>query len=323
MPSTVTGSPASSCDSTRPCRPSRPSPDSSSPAFASSAASHSTASGSVGDDRCVDGARALGCGPDRRHGDADEVAGDDGDGRAHARHPRTRARGQCGQCRRAGGPVCSRPDSFAVSWLRNRWGPAVRSGPHRPVGRTVGGMEERIILEGFDPPKNRRHGPDGDLVDVHGWLHAPVAWTGGPLLERAWRERHGRSRLGVGLAVANNPRRHILLTNVPPDLDFLQRRARVAHRRASTRTRWPTSRTPSNDLHPSRWGRLHRLAPEARPPLVGCARDETGDRDGGRRRAGLRRDREGSAGPVRRRPPHRAGGVGRRGARPVGRLVAA
>jgi hypothetical protein len=38
-------------------------------------------------------------------------------------------------------------------------------------------MEERITLEGFDPPKNRRHGPDGDLVDVQGWLHAPVDWT--------------------------------------------------------------------------------------------------------------------------------------------------
>lgn len=84
------------------------------------------------------------------------------------------------------------------------------------------GMEERITLEGFDPPKNRRHGPDGDLVDVQGWLHAPVDWTGGPRLERAWRERHGRSRLGVGLAVAGNPRRHILMTNVPDDLDFLR-----------------------------------------------------------------------------------------------------
>jgi hypothetical protein len=83
-------------------------------------------------------------------------------------------------------------------------------------------MEERITIEGFDPPKNRRHGPDGDLVDVQGWLHAPVDWAGGPQLERAWRERHGRSRLGVGLCVANNPRRHIILTNVPPDLDFLR-----------------------------------------------------------------------------------------------------
>ena len=83
-------------------------------------------------------------------------------------------------------------------------------------------MDERITVEGFDPPKNRRHGPDGDLVDVQGWIHAPVSWEGGPRLERAWRQRHGRSRLGVGLAVANNPRRHILLTNVPPELDFLR-----------------------------------------------------------------------------------------------------
>ncbi|GAA2477858.1 hypothetical protein [Terrabacter carboxydivorans] len=83
-------------------------------------------------------------------------------------------------------------------------------------------MEARITFEGFESPKNRRHGPDGDLVDVKGWLHAPVDWTGGPQLERIWREKHGRSRLGVGLAVANNPRRHILMTNVPPDLDFLR-----------------------------------------------------------------------------------------------------
>ena len=83
-------------------------------------------------------------------------------------------------------------------------------------------MDEQITVEGLDPPTNRRHGPDGDLVDVQGWIHAPVSWTGGPRLERAWRARHGRSRLGVGLAVANNPRRHILLTNVSPDLSFLR-----------------------------------------------------------------------------------------------------
>ncbi|MER7070192.1 hypothetical protein [Terrabacter sp. NPDC000476] len=82
-------------------------------------------------------------------------------------------------------------------------------------------VTERVTLEGFNPPKNRRHGPDGDIVDLQGWLRAPVDWTGGPLLERAWRQRHGRSRLGVGLSVANNPRRHILLTNVPPETDFL------------------------------------------------------------------------------------------------------
>lgn len=92
----------------------------------------------------------------------------------------------------------------------------------RVGGRTFRGMEERITLEGFDPPKNRRHGPDGDLVDVQGWLHAPVDWTGGPRLERAWRDRHGQSRLGVGLSVANNPRRHILVTNVSADLDFVR-----------------------------------------------------------------------------------------------------
>jgi hypothetical protein len=83
-------------------------------------------------------------------------------------------------------------------------------------------MDQRIAVEGFDPPKNRRHGPDGDIVDVQGWLHAPVDWDGGPRLERAWRQRHGRSRLGVGLCVANNPRRHIIVTNVPDDLEVVR-----------------------------------------------------------------------------------------------------
>ena len=83
-------------------------------------------------------------------------------------------------------------------------------------------MEKRITVAGFDPPKNRRHSPDGDIVDVQGWIQAPVDWEGGPLVERAWRERHGRARLGIGLSVANSPHRHIILTNVPDDLDFLR-----------------------------------------------------------------------------------------------------
>lgn len=83
-------------------------------------------------------------------------------------------------------------------------------------------MDERVTLEGFDPPKKRRQSPGGDLVDVRGWLHAPATWTGGPALEKAWRHRHGQSRLGVGLAVAHSTRRHLLLTSVPQDLDFLR-----------------------------------------------------------------------------------------------------
>src|SRR5690349_1155546 len=122
------------------------------------------------------------------------------------------SRGASGAPRSAPG-LCVRP-RFGVQRLEVLVGTA--RAPYRQ------NMEERIIIEGFDPPKNRRHGPDGDLVDVQGWLHAPVDWAGGPQLERAWRERHGRSRLGVGLCVANNPRRHIILTNVPPDLDFLR-----------------------------------------------------------------------------------------------------
>jgi hypothetical protein len=83
-------------------------------------------------------------------------------------------------------------------------------------------MEKRVTVEGFDPPKNRRHTPSRDIVDVMGWIHAPVDWDGGPRLERLWRERHGRSRLGVGLCVAHSLRRHIILTNVADNLDFLR-----------------------------------------------------------------------------------------------------
>ena len=83
-------------------------------------------------------------------------------------------------------------------------------------------MEKRITVEGFDPPKNRRHSPAGDIVDVQGWLIAPIDWEGGPRLERLFRERHGRARLGVGLSVAHSLHRHIILTNVPDDLAFLR-----------------------------------------------------------------------------------------------------
>lgn len=81
-------------------------------------------------------------------------------------------------------------------------------------------MDERITLEGFDPPK-KRDDHDRDLIDLGGWLHAPADWASGPALEKAWRRRHGQSRLGVGLAVAHSSRRRLLLTNVPQDRDFL------------------------------------------------------------------------------------------------------
>jgi hypothetical protein len=83
-------------------------------------------------------------------------------------------------------------------------------------------MEARITVEDFEPPKNRRPTPEGAIVDVQGWIHAPADWTGEKRLERLWNERHGRSRLGVGLSVANNPRRHFLLLNVQDDLDWVR-----------------------------------------------------------------------------------------------------
>lgn len=82
-------------------------------------------------------------------------------------------------------------------------------------------MHGSISLDGLDAPKNRRPGPEGGLVDVQGWLRAPVDWDGHHL-ERLWNSKHGGSRLGVGLCVANNPRRHFLLSNVRDDLDSVR-----------------------------------------------------------------------------------------------------
>lgn len=81
------------------------------------------------------------------------------------------------------------------------------------AGRNVRGMDERIIVEGFEVPKNRRSSPEGEIVDIMGWLRAPVDWDGGIRLEHLWNRRHARSRLGVGLSVANNPRRHFIISN--------------------------------------------------------------------------------------------------------------
>lgn len=84
-------------------------------------------------------------------------------------------------------------------------------------------METHITVEGFDRPKNRRSGPDGTIVDVQGQLRAPTDWVGEHQLEQLWNRRHGRAKLGVGLAVANSHHRHIILTNVPDDLDWVRR----------------------------------------------------------------------------------------------------
>ena len=49
----------------------------------------------------------------------------------------------------------------------------------------------------------------------------PLPGTG-LLLERLWNQKHGRSRLGIGLCVANNPRRHFVVTNVPYDVEVVR-----------------------------------------------------------------------------------------------------
>ena len=74
-------------------------------------------------------------------------------------------------------------------------------------------MDERITVDGFEEPKNRRSSPEGPIVDIMGWLSAPVDWEGGPRLEHLWNRKHARSRLGVGLSVANNRRRHFIISN--------------------------------------------------------------------------------------------------------------
>ncbi len=77
-----------------------------------------------------------------------------------------------------------------------------------------------ITVVAIDAPK-RRPDPEDSLVVMQGWLHAPPAWDGTPL-ERLWNQKHGRSRLGIGLCVANNPRRHFVVTNVPYDVEVVR-----------------------------------------------------------------------------------------------------
>lgn len=83
-------------------------------------------------------------------------------------------------------------------------------------------MDSPITVDGFETPRNRRARPEGAIVDVGGWLRAPTTWTGEKRLEAAWNRRH-ESHLGVGLNVANNPRRRIMLTNVTDDLAWVRK----------------------------------------------------------------------------------------------------
>jgi hypothetical protein len=85
----------------------------------------------------------------------------------------------------------------------------------------MGEITADVTVDVIELPKYRRPGADGAIVDVQGWLRAPVDWDG-KRLERLWNGKHGRSRLGVGLCVANNPRRHFLLSNVSEDLAWVR-----------------------------------------------------------------------------------------------------
>lgn len=82
-------------------------------------------------------------------------------------------------------------------------------------------MTEPINVESIDPPRSRRHDQDGDIVDVQGWLHAPVTWNHERDLERLWNRKHA-SRLGVGFSIAGNPRRHFMIRDVRQDLDWIR-----------------------------------------------------------------------------------------------------
>lgn len=115
-----------------------------------------------------------------------------GDAR-HARHPSTR-------------------ESSRRDWAK-RWPPTGVAS----YGQSMG----EITVEGFGTPKNLRPRPEGALVDVQGWLHAPQDWDGSQL-EHLWNGKHALSRLGVGLCVANSTRRHFLLTNVSEDLELVR-----------------------------------------------------------------------------------------------------
>ena len=80
-------------------------------------------------------------------------------------------------------------------------------------------MDERISIDSINPPRLRRQDEDGDVADYQGYLHAPVAWTHERDLEKLWNRRHS-SRLGVGLSVAGNPRRHFMISNVRHSIEW-------------------------------------------------------------------------------------------------------
>ncbi|GAA6526735.1 hypothetical protein [Intrasporangium sp. DVR] len=77
-----------------------------------------------------------------------------------------------------------------------------------------------ITVEELEGPRHRPD-PEDALVVMQGWLHAPKEWDG-TRLERLWNDKHGRSRLGVGLCVANSPRRHFVVSNVPYDVEAVR-----------------------------------------------------------------------------------------------------
>lgn len=82
-------------------------------------------------------------------------------------------------------------------------------------------MDDRVSVDSIDAPRLGRRDEDSELSDYQGWLHAPVAWTHERDLEKRWKRKHS-SRLGVGLAVAGNPRRHFLVCNVRHDSDWVR-----------------------------------------------------------------------------------------------------
>jgi hypothetical protein len=77
-----------------------------------------------------------------------------------------------------------------------------------------------ITVEDIAAPRTQPD-PEDALVVMQGHLHAPADWDQ-TRLERLWNEKHGRSRLGIGLCVANSPRRHFVVSNVPYDVELVR-----------------------------------------------------------------------------------------------------
>lgn len=87
-------------------------------------------------------------------------------------------------------------------------------------------MDEQIGIDSIHPPRMHRSDEDGALADYQGYIHASRTWTHERDLEKLWNRKHS-SRLGVGLCVAGNPRRHFIITNVRHSIEWARAELQV------------------------------------------------------------------------------------------------